>query len=328
MRCRFDPPSVVNYAEDTMLKSILSSIRALPALFRPRENIDWRDANAPGRVVTVDGVGVHYLEQGAGPAVVLVHGYGGHTYTYRYLIPELARDHRVVALDLKGFGYSERPRKSDYSISAQARLVARFMDALDIQQASLVGHSMGGEVAMRVAAGWPERTDRIVLAGSISGERFPSLPLLPILKPIFGMLARLFGHRLLKRMFYDPRHATREVLQAYRAPARIRGSADAAFNVVRHARRDKTVDYKRITQQVLILWASYDRIVPRWVLGRLRKHFPRAEVIEIERAGHLLLEEQPSACNEAIRSFLTERKRDDAATQDLPRAVDIGRPAS
>ena len=181
---------------------------------------------------------------------------------------------------------------------------------------------------MRVAAGWPDRVDCVVLAGSISGKRFPSLPLLPFLKPIFGILARVFGHRLLKRMFYDPRHATKEVLQAYRAPARIRGSADAAFNVVRHARRDKTVDYKRISQPILILWASHDRIVPRWVLGRLRKRFPRAEVIDIDRAGHLLLEEQPEACNAAIRRFLTAPPSAPRVSATDAPPVDIGRLAS
>ena len=292
-------------------------------LTRPREDVDWRDADAPGRVADVDGVGLHYLESGRGrDAVVLVHGFGGHTYSFRYLVPDLARDHRVVAVDLKGFGYSERPRKSDYSLSAQARLVARLMDMLGIQRASVVGHSMGGEVAMRIAAGWPERVEKLVLAASVSGERIPTLPVTPLIKPLLSLFARLFGRWLFRRMFYDPRNATNEVLGAYRAPARIRGSRDATYQVVRDFRRDKAVPFERIAAPVLILWAARERIVPRWGLRRLRKHFPRADVITIERAGHLLLEEQPENCNDAIRHFLTGKQA------PSPETVDIGRTRS
>jgi len=307
------------------VSAVTGIISAVRRLFRSREDIDWRDAKAPGRIATIDGIGVHYVEYGNGPPVVLIHGFAGHTFSFRHLIPDLARDHRVFAFDLKGFGYSERPASSDYSLGAQARLVVRLMDTLGIANAALVGHSMGGEVAMRVAAGWPERVERIVLAASISGERVPTLPLLPIFRSIFRLFARLFGQRLFKRMFDDPKHATRDVLEAYRAPSRIRRSADAAFNVVRHARRDKTVDFKRITQPVLILWASHDRIVPRWVLGRLRKRLPQAGVIHIAQSGHLLLEEQPEACNAAIRSFITGVRQEPAAPVG---AVDTAGPAS
>src|SRR6266498_2228840 len=101
--------------------------------------MNWRDAEVHGQIATVEGVGIHYVERGRGPdAVVLIHGFGGHTYSFRYLIPDLARYHRVVSVDLKGCGYSERPQKSDYSLSSQACLVVYLMDMLAIDQASLV----------------------------------------------------------------------------------------------------------------------------------------------------------------------------------------------
>ena len=144
-----------------------------------------------------------------------------------------------------------------------------------------------------------------MLAASVSGDRIPMLPVTPLIKPFLWLFARIFGRRIFRRQFYDPRKATKEALEAYRRPLRIKGTADAVYQLLRDGQREKRVDHSRIKQPVLILWASHERILPRWVLGRLRKHFPRAEVITIDRAGHLLLEEQPEASNAAIRRFLT-----------------------
>ena len=240
------------------------------------------------------------------------------SYSFRYLIPELAKDQRAVAVDLKGSGYSGRPKKGDYSLTEQARLVIRLMDKLGIDRASVVGHSLGGEVAMRIAANWPARVDKLVLAASVSGDRIPSLPVTPLIKPVLWLIGRLFGRRIFRRQFYDPRKATKEVLEAYRRPLRIKGSGDAVYQTLRDMRREKAVDSSRIAAPVLIVWASHERILPRWVLSRLRKRFPRAEVITIDRAGHLLLEERPDAATAAIRRFLTPT----AAT------VDVAQPAT
>jgi len=295
-------------------------------LTRRREDIDWRSAKPPGQIVDVDGVPMHYIERGTGPnAAVLIHGFLGHTYSFRHLIPELANDHRVVAVDLKGFGYSGRLKKSDHSLTEQARLVVRLLDALGIDRASIVGHSMGGEVAMRTAATFPDRVERVVLAASVSGDRLPSLPVTPLIKPFLWLFGRIFGRRIFRRQFYDQSKATKEALDAYRRPIRIKGTGDAVYQLLRDGQREKRVDHSRINQPVLIVWASQERILPRWVLARLRKHFPRAEVITIDRAGHLLLEEQPEASNAAIRRFLTGRA--DAPAGERP-TVDIGHPAS
>jgi pimeloyl-ACP methyl ester carboxylesterase len=284
----------------------IAAVAAVRWLRRPRENINWHDAKPPGQILTVDGVPLHYIERGAGQkTAILIHGFLGHTYSFRHVIPELANDHRVIAVDLKGFGYSGRLKKSDYSITEQARLVTRLMDELGIDRASVVGHSLGGEVAMRLAANYPDRVDKLVLAASVSGDRIPMLPVTPLIKPFVWLFGRLFGRRIFRRQFYDPRKATKEVYDGYRRPLRIKGTGDSAYQTIRDGQREKAVDTSGVKQPVLILWASHERILPRWTLSRLRKRFPRAEVVTIDRAGHLLLEEQPQASNAAIRRLLT-----------------------
>lgn len=274
-------------------------------LFRRREDIDWRQAPRPGRLVEVDGVSIHYVEQGSGPAVLLIHGFGGHTFSFRHTMPALAAaGFRAVALDLKGFGFSERVKGGDYSLSWQARMVLSFMDALGIERASLVGHSMGGEVAMRVAAGAPERVERLVLAASVSGDRVPTLPPTPLLKPFLPLIVRALGRRLFRRSFYDPRRATDDVYEGYRLPGRIRGTMDGLYEILRDVRKDRPVEHRRIGQPVLILWAERERVLPGWALRRLRERLPQAEVVTIPRAGHLLLEERAAECNAAILRIL------------------------
>ena len=148
---------------------------------------------------------------------------------------------------------------------------------------------------MRMAASHPERVDRLVLAASVSGDRIPMLPVTPLIKPFLWLFGRLFGRRIFRRQFYDPRKATKEVYDGYRRPLRIKGTGNSVYQTIRDGQREKAVDTSGVTKPVLILWASHERILPRFTLSRLRKRFPRAEVVTIDRAGHLLLEEQPEA---------------------------------
>ena len=104
---------------------------------------------------------------------------------------------------------------------------------------------------------------------------------------------------------------------------------DALYQMVKDGRKDKKIDYARIRQPVLILWAAAEKILLRWTLRLLRKHLPQAEVVTIRNAGHLLLEERPAECNAAIRKFLEARQPEPARQTIVPQepvttAVDEG----
>jgi pimeloyl-ACP methyl ester carboxylesterase len=282
---------------------VSAALAVISRLITRRETTEWRDAQVEGKIAEIDGVGLHYVDRGSGPAVLLIHGFGGHTFSFRHTIPALEREYRVVAVDLMGFGFSERPKDADYSLAAHADRVLRLMDHLGIDKAAAVGHSMGGEVVMRMASIAPDRIARLVLAGSVSGDRVPTLPTTPLIKPFLPAMARLTSRLMLKRSVDDPSVITPEMREGYLAPMRIKGSIDGLYQILRDGRGDGKIDFDRITQPVLILWAENERIVPRVALSRLRKRFPNAEVVIIEDAGHLLLEEQPAACNAAILKF-------------------------
>ena len=120
------------------------------------------DAPADATFVEVDGVHVRYREAGRGPAVVMIHGFGASSDSWTTVMPQVAKDHRVIAVDLKGFGWTSRP-EGDYSPAAQAQLVWHLLDKLGVKDVALVGHSWGSSVALTMAVTQPERIRRVAL---------------------------------------------------------------------------------------------------------------------------------------------------------------------
>ena len=301
-------------------------VAAVPArkFFRSREDTAWRDAERPGRIVSVDGVGLHYVEQappvgGDAPTIVMIHGFGGNTFSYRHQIVDLAQDYRCVAIDLKGFGYSERPDGGDYSLTAQARLVLGAMDALGIDKATLIGQSMGGEVVMRLAGMAPDRVERMILAASVPGKRMPIVPRLSFMRRLIDPIAKLVAESSWRRLFYDrSRPDLAQIRAEYEKPARIYGTSRTVWEMWEGIRHDERIDFAALRQPVLILWAEKERILPlpgrslRWLQAQL----PQAITEHIPASGHMLLEEQPVIVNRAIRRFLDGVPAEDAASVD------------
>jgi pimeloyl-ACP methyl ester carboxylesterase len=289
----------------------LGGIAATIALLRRgrhREDLDWHTIEKPGRIIDIDGYGVHVVEQGAGPAMLLVHGFGGQTFQYRHQLPHFARDHRTIAVDLKGFGYSERNAAVDLSHSAQVHMLAALLERLGVERCVVVGHSMGGAVAQRFAATHPEKVDALVLAASMpvdlrrGGRAAPAF----LMRPLMSLLAPVVASRLLAAGYYDPSTLTDEVRDEYMRPGRIKGSLDGLMKMMRDAASDPPVDMTRITAPVMLLYAAHDRIATLAMAQRIRARIPHARLVVIERAAHMLLEERPDECNRAIRDFLRE----------------------
>jgi 2-hydroxymuconate-semialdehyde hydrolase len=281
-------------------------------LVRRYENLDLADAPKHGSIIRLGGVGIHYVDKGQGPPLVLVHGLGGRIYNFRYNIPVLSEHLRVVALDLKGFGYSERPAAGDYSLTAQARLVDELMDRLGIPRAAVLGHSMGGAIALRLALASPEKVDRLILVGSAPPNGMvPRLAASPLLRSLLRLGTALVLHqpwlreRVLRQGFYDPAFLSAEMLEEFRRSARIRGSTNAVANLLSDAAREEPIDVSRVSQPVLLLWGEGDRWTNLRLARRLVDELPDARLEVIDRARHMVLEERAKEANEAILAFLS-----------------------
>ncbi len=275
------------------------------------EDTDLTAVVKPGQKVHVDGVRLHYVEAGEGPPLLLLHGLNGSTFSFRLLMPYLAPHFRTIALDLKGFGYSDRPSGGDYSLGEQARLVAGFLDALGIEKAFVLGHSLGGAVAMRLALAFPERIERLILVSAADdselrrGLRSARLirPFLPVVAA-FTLQNQRFRRMSLRSACYDPAFVTTEIMEGYLAPTHIRGHLHALGSLMVDRRLDAPLDVASITQPTLIIWGTADRWMPFVHGERLRELIPGAGFVLVEKAGHLVLEEQPQECSRAIIDFL------------------------
>ncbi|MFQ5879716.1 MAG: alpha/beta fold hydrolase [Dehalococcoidia bacterium] len=283
-------------------------------LTRRNEQVDPALLARPGDMIYIDGIGIHYMERGHGWPLVLIHGLGGSTYNFRHNIPALAEHFRVLAPDLMGFGFSDRPPDADYSLTSQAQLVRNFMARLGVQQASVLGLSMGGTVAMRLAANFPERVERLVLAASAGGGRlvpawagsFLARPLVEAFVA-FALHNRTFREALWRTGSYDPTVLTPEVKEGYYRPGRIRGSARAVAKVMADLAREEPLDLSRIYQPTLLLWGADDRWLRLSLAQQLLQALPNAELQIIDQARHMVLEERAEEANRAAISFLLRR---------------------
>ena len=279
-----------------------------------REDLEWDEVDKPGEVAEIDGYGVHYIDHGHGPAIVMVHGFGGSTYSYRHLIPVFAQDHRVIAVDLKGFGLSERDADAGLSQTAQVAMLKALLDRCAVDRAVFIGHSMGGGVSLRFASMHPHMVRALVLAASATGEeRFAertgirrASPPRWLLRPALPLLAGIASSRLLKLLYHDTSAITPDVRDAYMLPGRIKGSMDGLLAMMRDRTTDPPVDDSRVTMPVLLLNGAHDAVVPLKVAQQLRERLPHARLVVIERAAHGLLEERPQECISAITEFLRE----------------------
>ena len=213
----------------------------------------------------VDGARVRFVDVGRGPAVVLIHGYASSLETWDAVVPELAKNHRVIALDLKGFGWTDRP-EGDYSPQAQAAIVLDLLAQRGVERAAFVGHSWGASVALAAALKSPERVSRLVLYDAWAyEEQLPSFFLwsrMPGLgETLFGLYYSERADERLALAFYDKRFVTEPLADAVDAAMKRPGTKAAALATARGQRFSRFQSrYHEIRQPALLLWGREDRV--------------------------------------------------------------------
>lgn len=262
-----------------------------------------------GQRVHVERYGQH------GPPILLIHGFCASTYCFRHLAPQLARDHRVFAIDLNGFGYTQRPGDPEaYNLDGQARLVIETAKQLKLDRVHLVGHSFGAVVALRAAELDPQRCDRLVLTCPAASVGLPLVmrftPTRYLLYPFVRLqLSSPEGFRATARnAFHQPGLPTLEDSEVCRNLLLVEGFTDA-YHGFGHAIDPKPGKQlpagENLRKPILVIAGRHDRIIPLDLVRSTTRHLHHPELVILENSGHAAMEEEPRAMARHIRRFLS-----------------------
>jgi len=265
-----------------------------------------------------DAVKLAVHEKGRGDPIVLIHGLGASSYTWHKIAPELARTHRVIAIDLKGFGQSDKPLDARYSIQDQARLIEDYILRNGLRGATLVGHSYGGGVALAVALrlmdGGKTNVNRLVLIDSVA-YRQPLPFFFRLLRtPIIGEIGlslvppEVQMQQALSIAYYEDGKVTEETIKNYADALHTEGGRHALLHTINSLDPEQADEiskrYKSLKLPTLVLWCRQDKIVPLRLGLRLTRDLPNARMEVRHDCGHIPHEEQPEWTLKAMRSFL------------------------
>ena len=270
-------------------------------------------ANAP--------LALYAEERGHGPTVVLLHGLGGSTYSWRLIAPALARTHRVIAIDLKGFGRSDKVFDTAYSAADQARLVESFLARRGLRDITLVGHSFGGQVALLMALDLQRRDPGRIrqlalidvpalpqrLSPLVAFMQQPVLPyaLLTVLPP--DLITRIAlalspARQSLDRPYSDA--DARAYAEPFHDAAARHAYVQTSRQIVPLGFQHIRAAYARVGQRTLLVWCTHDQVVPLATGRALGRILPHARLVQLAGCNHAPNDEAPTALTRVLLNFL------------------------
>ena len=274
------------------------------------------------KFINVDGARVHYQEFGDAtkPPMILIHGYTASVYVWKTVAPILAEaGFHVIAVDLIGFGYSEKPRWFDYSIQSQARMIERFMDRLSIGRATIVGSSYGGAVSLTLALDYPERVEKLVLVDAVINDDLKSHPILKLVSvpgvgeaitPFLSDSKMFLRFRMNSTLAKANHHMiTDDRIESIRRPL---FAADAHHSLLAtsrnwHAKRIEH-DLGQINQPTLIIWGEEDNVIPIRDGYKMHEEILNSRLVVLKDCGHVPQEERSEIFAELVTEFCRDRK--------------------
>ncbi len=254
------------------------------------------------------------------PTFLLLHGFGGSSFTWHRWTPSLSRRGRVVLVDMKGFGEAPKPDDGHYSPTDQAAYVTDLILQLDLRRLTIIGHSLGGGVTLLTALSLQdlgeERIERLVLIGAAAYlQRLPPFVGLSQRPRFSTLMIRLMGPArlirfVLRTIVFDRKSITDDQVAAYSNPLRtpdgIRALLDAGRQIVPEGLEEMSRRYGELAMPTLLLWGRSDRVIPVSIARRLDEAIPNTRLEILEACGHIPPEEIPDRSLALLESFLDD----------------------
>jgi len=255
-----------------------------------------------------------------GQAVLLVHGFGTCSFVWRNIGPVIARANLTAfAIDLFGYGESDRPFDADYGIAAQAEYLDRGLTALRVSKATVVGLDLGGAVALRFAAAHPERVDKLVLVNPIALDEIPADDVKSLQKNTarhaFRLSRGVMGaaplmRDLLTRSVSDPANMPEALVGRYLAPYVGRDGVDHLLRIARYVGKDDMdeIDLRSLPHPTLVIWGEKDPWVSSKVGEQLASTIGGSRLVRLPTAGRLVPEDNPEILSNLLLDFMGARE--------------------
>ena len=256
----------------------------------------------------------------SGATFLMLHGFGASSFTWRHWAPKLAKRGRVLCVDYKGFGAAPKPSSDSYELADQAKTVVQLVDQLGLGRVTLVGHSLGGGIALLVSKELCRRTERrldcLVLVSSLAYSQRLS-PFIPLSRNVrlSRFLVRILGPQRLVRwvlnsIVHDPGVITSEMVDAYALPLRTRLGVEAALatgrSILTSGTNHISENISEIDVPTLLMWGANEKVIPYWVGERLAEELPDAKLVTIQQCGHIPPEEAPDQSFSILSRFLED----------------------
>ena len=271
----------------------------------------YTDQNS--KYLNIDGLKVHYKDEGEGDVLVLLHGTFSSLHTFDSWASILKKNYRVIRLDLPGFGITGPSIDNVYSISKFLDFIGNFLDLLNVNKYHLAGNSLGGWLAWELALKAKDKIGKLVLlnaAGYISDKNYP-LPFViaqtPVLRNVFNYIPKAVVRRFIRQVFNDQTVVTDELVERYYCLIQREGNLNAFISIANSNLKQNTQSLNYLDVPVLIMWGDKDRwISPEHALF-FKNDIPNSRVLIYKDVGHVPMEEIPEKSANDLIDFLVEK---------------------
>ncbi len=272
----------------------------------------YTDQNS--KYLNIDGLRVHYKDEGEGEVLVLLHGTFSSLHTYDNWASILKKKYRVIRLDLPGFGITGPSIDNVYSISIFIDFIENFLDLLNVNKYHLAGNSLGGWLAWELALKAKDKIGKLVLlnaAGYINDKNYP-LPFViaqtPVLRNVFNYIPKAVVRRFIRQVFNDQAVVTDELVERYYCLIQREGNLNAFISIANSKLKQNTESLNYLDIPVLIMWGDKDRwISPEHALF-FKNDISNSRVLMYKDVGHIPMEEIPEKSANDLIEFLAENE--------------------
>lgn len=268
--------------------------------------------NDASRFMVIDGIMVHYRDEGHGFPIVLLHGAFSSLHTFDAWVKHLKPFYRLIRLDLAGFGLTGPHPEHNYSIANHVRIVNIILGRLGVQACHLIGSSLGGWLSWEFALRYPDRVQKMILidaAGFLDQKSIP-LPFRMARTPFVNKVIKFAVQKnileqFIRQVYFDQSKVTPSLIDRYYDLFTRDGNPEAFLHLVNDKHKDNTKQLKTIQTPTLILWGAEDRWVPIEFAYRFKAEIPHARLVLYKNVGHLPMEEIPHISIREATHFLT-----------------------